>query len=53
MCWSLFLIRLRPATLLKETPTQVFSSENCEFLKNTFSEEHLQTTASDWGILEH
>ena len=35
MCWSLFLIKLqafRAATLLKKTPTQVFSCAYCEFL---------------------
>ena len=34
LCWSFFLIELqawRPAILLKETPTQVFPSEFCEF----------------------
>ena len=33
LCWSFFLIQLqawRPAILLKETPTQVFSCEFCE-----------------------
>ena len=45
MCWSLFLINLhgcRPAVLLKETPTQLFSYEICEIFKNTFSTEHLR-----------
>ena len=28
------------------TPTQVFSCEYCEILKNTYFEEHLQTAAS-------
>ena len=37
---------LRPATLLKETPTQVFLCEICEFFRNTYFEEHLQTAAS-------
>ena len=27
---------LRPATLLKKTPRQVFSSEYCEIFRNTF-----------------
>ena len=36
----------RPATLLKETPTKVFSSEYCEIFKNTYFEENLRTTAS-------
>ena len=33
--------------LQKETPAQVFSSEFCEFFKNTYFVEHLQTAASD------
>ena len=36
---SLFFIK-------KETLTQVFSCEFCEISKNTFSTQHLQTTAS-------
>ena len=31
---------------LKETPTQVFSSEICKIFMNTFFEEYLRTTAS-------
>ena len=31
----------------KETPKQVFSSENCEIFKSTYFEEHQQTTASE------
>ena len=31
---------------LKKTPTQVFSSEICKILKNTYFEEHLRTTTS-------
>ena len=34
------------ATLLKNTPTQLFSCEFCEIFKNTYFEEHLRTTAS-------
>ena len=47
LCWSRFLIKLawRPATLLKKTPTQVFSYEICKILKNTFFTEHL------WSML--
>ena len=30
-----------------ETPTQVFSCETCNYFKNTYFKEHLQTTASD------
>ena len=39
---------LKPTTLLKksETPTQMFQCEFCEIFKNTFSTEHLRTTAS-------
>ena len=36
-CWSRFVIKLkafRSATLLKETPTQVFSYEYCKIFKN-------------------
>ena len=49
MLESLFLIKLqalRPANMLKETPTQVFSNEIWNIFKNTYFEEHLQTTAS-------
>ena len=49
MLESLFLIKLqalRPANMLKETPTQVFSNEIWSIFKNTYFEEHLQTTAS-------
>ena len=34
----------RPATLLKENPTQVFSVEFCELFKNSFCTEHLRAT---------
>ena len=37
---------LRPATLLKITPTQVFTCEFHEIFKNTYLEEHLWTAAS-------
>ena len=37
---------LRPATLLKQTTTQVFSIEIYKILKNTEFEEHLRTTAT-------
>ena len=39
MCLSLFLIKLQafgPATILNETPKQVFSCEYCEIVKNSF-----------------
>ena len=32
----------RPTTLLKKTPTQVFSREICEIFKDTFFTEHLR-----------
>ena len=35
----------RPATLLKKTPTQVFSCEYCKIFKNIYFEEHLPTAA--------
>ena len=44
LCWSLFFTRLqvfRTATLLKKAPTQLFSYEIWEILKNTCFEEHL------------
>ena len=34
----------------KETPTQMFSCEICENFKNTYFDEHLQTTASIMGV---
>ena len=34
-----------PATLLKESPIQVFSCEYCEIFKNTYFAKHLQTAA--------
>ena len=37
-----------PATLLKKTPTQVLSCKICEIFKNTYSGEHLRTTASEF-----
>ena len=35
----------RPATLLKETLTQVFSCEYCKTFKDTFFTERLRETA--------
>ena len=32
----------------KQTPTQEFSSAYCKIFENTFFEEHLPTTASDF-----
>ena len=49
LCWSLFSVKLQafsPATLLKKTPTLVFSSEIFKILKNIYCEEHLRKTAS-------
>ena len=37
----------RPATLLKETPTQVLFCEYCEVFKDTFFTEHLRETTSE------
>ena len=37
---------LRPATMLKEFPAQVFSCEYCEIFKNTYFEENPRTAAS-------
>ena len=45
--WSLFLVKLefwRPVTLLRKTPTQVFSCEIYELFKNNYFEEHLWTS---------
>ena len=33
---------------IKNTPTPVFSSEYCQIFKNTYLEEHLLTTASNF-----
>ena len=48
--WSIILIKLqawRPATLLKKTPTQVFSFEICESFKNTLFYRTLPVAASE------
>ena len=37
--WS--MQAFRPVTLLKETPTQVFSCECCEIFRSAFFTEHL------------
>ena len=37
---------LRPGTLLKETPTQVFFSEHCETFQDTLFEEQLRTAVT-------
>ena len=51
LCQSLLFNKvagLWPVTLLKKvTLAQAFLCEFCEIFKNTFSTEHLQTTASD------
>ena len=47
---KIFVIHRKVADLqlhLKETPTEVFSSEYCEIFKNTYFEEHLLTAAPD------
>ena len=49
--WNPFLNNAQdfwPATLLKETPTQVFSIKYSEIFKNTYFEEHLRTAASEF-----
>ena len=49
---AFFLIKLQGCNFIKkETLTQVFSCEFCEISKNTFSTEHLQTTASSKRFL--
>ena len=40
---------LWPATLLKETPINVFSCGICEIFRNTCFEEHLRTAAFAQG----
>ena len=58
--WNTFVLEslfnevsgLRTATLLKETPTQVFSCEYYQIFKNIYFEEHLQTAASKLFLLE-
>ena len=52
MCWSLFLIKLQAFRPKKETPKQVFPIEHCEFLKNTYLEEHQRTPASDGHLYQ-
>ena len=50
LCQSLFYNKvagLRPAFLLKKTPTQVFSCEFFKISKNTIFTEHFWTTVSD------
>ena len=49
LCWSFFLIKLHfwaPATLLKNTPTQVLSREIYKLFKNNYFEEHLWNATS-------
>ena len=49
LCWSLFLTRLqawKSATLLKRDSNTGVSCKFGEIIKDTCSEEHLQTTAS-------
>ena len=45
---AMFAGKLHTCNSLKETPTQVFSSEYCKVFKNTCFEEHLLTVASDF-----
>ena len=51
LCFGVFFNILqawRPATLLKETPTQVLSCEYCKLFKSTYFEEHLRTGAPEF-----
>ena len=41
---------LKACNFIKKTPTQFFSDEICKIVKNTYFEEHLQTTASDFWV---
>ena len=41
ICVESFDNRPEDVQLCKETPTQVFSSKNCEIFKNTYPEEHM------------
>ena len=55
LCWCLFLMKLQvlsPATLLKETPTQVFFCELWEIFKKNFFTEHLRTTVFAFCLRE-
>ena len=38
---AIFIGKLQACNFIKNTPTQVFSSEYCEIFKNTYFEEHL------------
>ena len=40
LCWSLYL--KKAFNFIKETPTQVFSCENCKIFKNSFFIEYLR-----------
>ena len=40
--------RQSPELHLIETPARMFSCKICEFFKNTYFEEHLRTTASEF-----
>ena len=46
LCWSLLLLKLA------KTPTQVFSCEICEILKNTYltQDVHSRTYANDYTV---
>ena len=47
MCRNLFLIKLRPATLLKYRLSHMFSCDFCEIFKNTFFIKHI------WHLWHH
>ena len=53
MRWSIFLKRLqplRPATLLKKTPTQVFSREICEIFTSFFYRTPPEAASVLWNL---
>ena len=55
LCWSRFLIKLQALKacnfIKKKTPTQLLSCDYCKFFKSTYFEEHLQTIASEFILL--
>ena len=46
LCWSLFLIKLLPATLLKRDSNTDVSFKICKIFKSIYFEEHLLTAVS-------
>ena len=51
LCQSRFLNKIAGNGIKKEILAQVLSYEFCKISKNTFSSEHLGTTASDMAKL--